>query len=147
MAAPKDSSLFALGAHLRRGEVSADARQIFLTGGREADVFYRQRFSHDKVVRSTHGVNCTGSCSWKVYVKDGMIASGNPRKRTIPQPARHARIRASRLPTRRRFLVVRILPTRIRHPYVRGVLLDAYRAAKKRTGDPVEAWHEVISDP
>jgi nitrate reductase alpha subunit len=25
------------------------------------------------VVRSTHGVNCTGSCSWRVYVKDGII--------------------------------------------------------------------------
>ena len=42
-------------------------------GGREADDFYRDRWSHDKVVRSTHGVNCTGSCSWKVYVKDGII--------------------------------------------------------------------------
>jgi nitrate reductase / nitrite oxidoreductase, alpha subunit len=31
------------------------------------------RWRHDKVVRSTHGVNCTGSCSWKVYVKDGII--------------------------------------------------------------------------
>ena len=37
------------------------------------DAFYRDRWSHDKVVRSTHGVNCTGSCSWKVYVKDGII--------------------------------------------------------------------------
>ena len=27
---------------------------------------YRQRWQHDKIVRSTHGVNCTGSCSWKV---------------------------------------------------------------------------------
>ncbi|HEX5418497.1 MAG TPA: hypothetical protein VFY39_00725, partial [Gammaproteobacteria bacterium] len=26
---------------------------------------YRDRWNHDKVVRSTHGVNCTGSCSWK----------------------------------------------------------------------------------
>ncbi len=26
---------------------------------------YRARWQHDKVVRSTHGVNCTGSCSWK----------------------------------------------------------------------------------
>ena len=34
---------------------------------------YRQRWQHDKVVRSTHGVNCTGSCSWKVYVKNGLI--------------------------------------------------------------------------
>ena len=24
-------------------------------------------------MRSTHGVNCTGSCSWKIYVKDGVI--------------------------------------------------------------------------
>ena len=34
---------------------------------------YRRRWQHDKVVRSTHGVNCTGSCSWKIYVKDGLV--------------------------------------------------------------------------
>ena len=34
---------------------------------------YRGRWSHDKIVRSTHGVNCTGSCSWKIYVKDGIV--------------------------------------------------------------------------
>ena len=27
----------------------------------------------DKVIRSTHGVNCTGSCSWNIYVKDGIV--------------------------------------------------------------------------
>ncbi|WP_255421062.1 hypothetical protein [Micromonospora sp. M71_S20] len=37
-----------------------DLHQI---GGREADAFYRGRWSYDKVVRSTHGVNRTGSCS------------------------------------------------------------------------------------
>ena len=26
---------------------------------------YRERWSQDKEVRTTHGVNCTGSCSWK----------------------------------------------------------------------------------
>lgn len=67
------SPLFRMGSWLRRGKAGDDARQIFLEGGREADVFYRQRYSYDKVVRSTHGVNCTGSCSWKVYVKDGII--------------------------------------------------------------------------
>ena len=50
-----------------------DHRAVFREGGRAGDVFYRDRWSHDKVVRSTHGVNCTGSCSWKVYVKDGII--------------------------------------------------------------------------
>lgn len=47
------------------GEISADLRTVTRRGGRDGDVFYRDRWSHDKVVRSTHGVNCTGSCSWK----------------------------------------------------------------------------------
>lgn len=34
------SSLLKLGAKLRRGQVSQDARQMFLVGGREADAFY-----------------------------------------------------------------------------------------------------------
>jgi nitrate reductase alpha subunit len=57
----------------RKGEVSADLRSLHQVGGRDADAFYRDRWAHDKVVRSTHGVNCTGSCSWKVYVKDDII--------------------------------------------------------------------------
>jgi nitrate reductase alpha subunit len=35
---------------------------------------YRQRWRFDKVVRSTHGVNCTGSCSWNIHVKNGLVA-------------------------------------------------------------------------
>ncbi|MEW6233796.1 MAG: molybdopterin-dependent oxidoreductase [Candidatus Omnitrophota bacterium] len=35
--------------------------------------FYRGQFTWDRVVRSTHSANCTGSCSWKVYVKDGIM--------------------------------------------------------------------------
>ena len=27
---------------------------------------YRNRWQYDKRVRSTHGVNCTGGCSWEV---------------------------------------------------------------------------------
>ena len=34
---------------------------------------YRKQWTWDKVVRSTHSANCTGSCSWKVYVKDGVM--------------------------------------------------------------------------
>jgi len=34
---------------------------------------YRDRWAHDKIVRSTYGVNCTGSCSWKIYVKGGIV--------------------------------------------------------------------------
>ncbi len=55
--------------------VGADLCTITYAGGREADVFYRDRWSCDRIVRSTHGANCTGSCSWKVYVKDRIITS------------------------------------------------------------------------
>ena len=65
--------LLRTGRFFTRTETSTDLRAVYRTGGREGDVFYRDRWSHDKVVRSTHGVNCTGSCSWKVYVKDGII--------------------------------------------------------------------------
>lgn len=41
--------------------------------GRAWEEFYRNRNQCDKVVRSTHGVNCTGSCSWNVHVKDGIV--------------------------------------------------------------------------
>src|SRR6266542_2384344 len=34
---------------------------------------YRDQFKWDKVVRSTHSANCTGSCSWMVYVRDGVM--------------------------------------------------------------------------
>ncbi|WP_037937605.1 hypothetical protein, partial [Streptosporangium roseum] len=70
MDGPIDDALLRLGRHLRPGEVSKDLRTLHQIGGRQGDAFYRDRWSHDKVVRSTHGVNCTGSCSWKVYVKD-----------------------------------------------------------------------------
>ena len=55
------------------GTPSADFRYVRRSGGRGAEEFYRERWRHDKEIRSTHGVNCTGSCSWKVYVKDGII--------------------------------------------------------------------------
>ena len=68
-----DVALVRPGRYLRRGTISPDLRTVQRTGGREADSFYRDRWSCDKVVRSTHGVNCTGSCSWKAHVKDGII--------------------------------------------------------------------------
>ena len=70
---PVTQALVATRRFFTRAEVSPDQRALHKVGGRDADTFYRDRWSHDKVVRSTHGVNCTGSCSWKVYVKDGII--------------------------------------------------------------------------
>lgn len=139
--------LFNLGGFLRKGQVSDDSRQIFLQGGREADKFYRQRWSHDKVVRSTHGVNCTGSCSWKVYVKDGVI-TWETQETDYPTVGPHMPEYEPRgCPRGAAFSWYTYSPTRIRYPYVRGILLDYYREAKKRLGDPVLAWRDVVEDP
>jgi complex iron-sulfur molybdoenzyme family reductase subunit alpha len=40
---------------------------------REWEDLYREEWDWDAVSRSTHSVNCTGSCSWDVYVKDGQV--------------------------------------------------------------------------
>jgi len=40
---------------------------------REWEDLYRERWDWDSTARSTHGVNCTGSCSWEVYVRNGQV--------------------------------------------------------------------------
>jgi nitrate reductase alpha subunit len=140
-------ALLKLGRFVTHWEESSDERAVFRKGGRQGDVFYRDRWSHDKVVRSTHGVNCTGSCSWKVYVKDGIItwetqetdypSAGPDRPEYEPRGC----------PRGAAFSWYTYSPTRVRYPYVRGVLLDMYREARGRVGDPVLAWDEITSDP
>ena len=63
---------------LRKKDVSPSGHQITEEGGREWENFYRDRWSYDKVVRTTHGVNCTGSCSWNIYVKKWRRSMGKP---------------------------------------------------------------------
>ena len=92
-----------------KATVSPDLRTLHQIGGRQADAFYRDRWSHDKVVRSTHGVNCTGSCSWKVYVKDGIITWESQQTDYPSVGPGPARVRAARLPARRRVLLVHLL--------------------------------------
>lgn len=145
---PGSDLLIRLGSHLRRAEVSPDLRTLHQIGGRDADTFYRDRWSHDKVVRSTHGVNCTGSCSWKVYVKDGII-TWEAQQTDYPSvgPDR-PEYEPRGCPRGAAFSWYTYSPTRVRYPYVRGLLLDMYRAAKaEHDGDPVAAWRSIVEDP
>ncbi len=140
-------SLVGLSRFLRPGVTSDDLRSVFLQGGREGDSFYRDRWTHDREVRSTHGVNCTGSCSWKVYVKDGVI-TWETQQTDYPSVGPDSPEYEPRgCPRGAAFSWYTYSPTRVRYPYVRGVLLEAYRAAKARTGDPVLAWAAVTGDP
>jgi nitrate reductase / nitrite oxidoreductase, alpha subunit len=145
---PLIDALVGTRRYFTRGEVSPDRRAITQRGGREADDFYRDRWSHDKVVRSTHGVNCTGSCSWKVYVKDGII-TWETQQTDYPSPGPDRPDYEPRgCPRGAAFSWYTYSPTRVRYPYVRGVLLQMYREAKRQHGgDPVAAWGHVVDHP
>ncbi len=131
-----------------KGTVSEDLRTLTKAGGRGADAFYRDRWSHDKVVRSTHGVNCTGSCSWKVYVKDGII-TWETQQTDYPSVGPDSPEYEPRgCPRGAAFSWYTYSPTRVRYPYVRGVLLQMYREAKaQHDGDPVKAWAHIVDNP
>jgi nitrate reductase / nitrite oxidoreductase, alpha subunit len=161
---PSDASEPAAGGHLglddpltealvrtrrffTKAEVSPDLRALHRAGGRQADSFYRDRWSHDKVVRSTHGVNCTGSCSWKVYVKDGIITWESQQTDYPSVGPDSPEYEPRGCPRGAAFSWYTYSPTRVRYPYVRGVLLEMYREAKARTGDPVLAWADIVNDP
>ena len=123
-------------------------QDIFEPRTRNWEDFYRNRWSHDRVVRSTHGVNCTGSCSWNIYVKQGIIT-------WEMQALDYPRIDPTIPPYEPRGCQRGIScswyiysPMRIKYPTARGVLLDLWRAARKaHPEDPVAAWGSIMEDP
>lgn len=140
-------ALLNVGKFFTRWETSDDNRAVFREGGRKGDIFYRDRWSHDKVVRSTHGVNCTGSCSWKVYVKDGIITWEAQQTDYPTVGPDRPEYEPRGCPRGAAFSWYTYSPTRVRYPYARGVLLEMYREAKARLGDPVLAFDEISSNP
>ncbi|CAM5227976.1 nitrate reductase subunit alpha [Streptomyces spiroverticillatus] len=140
-------ALLKAGRYFTRAEVSDDLRTVHRTGGRDGERFYRERWSHDKVVNSTHGVNCTGSCRWKVYVKDGIITWETQATDYPSVGPDRPEYEPRGCPRGASFSWYSYSPTRVRHPYVRGTLLSMYREAKKRLKDPVLAWADIQRDP
>ncbi len=114
---------------------------------RQWEEFYRNRWQHDKIVRSTHGVNCTGGCSWGVYVKDGVI-TWEMQHVDYPKLEPHLPPYEPRGCQRGISASWYIYsPIRVRYPYMRGKLIDLWRNAKKIYSDPVEAWSAIVNDP
>jgi nitrate reductase alpha subunit len=106
---------------------------------------YRNRWAHDKVVRSTHGVNCTGSCSWKIHVKGGIVTwetqqTDYPRTRwDMPNHEPRGCARGAS------YSWYLYSANRVKYPMVRGRLLKHWRAARQTLG-PVEAWAAIVGD-
>ena len=113
---------------------------------RDWEEFYRERWSYDRTVRTSHSVNCSGSCSWEVFVKNGLIC-WELQKTDWPQirddtPSYEPRgcqrgISASWYP---------YSPVRPKYPYVRGVLLEYYEQERASGKDPVEAYGAIVED-
>ncbi|MDE2487095.1 MAG: hypothetical protein KGO51_06830, partial [Alphaproteobacteria bacterium] len=67
------NTLDRLAFFTRKTELFSNGHGVMTDDDRAWEEAYRSRWRHDKIVRSTHGVNCTGSCSWKIYVKGGIV--------------------------------------------------------------------------
>jgi len=107
---------------------------------------YRNRWRHDKIVRSTHGVNCTGSCSWKIYVKSGIVTWETQQTdypRTRPDLPNHEPRGCARGASYSWYLYS---ANRVKNPLVRGRLMKVWRELRK-TRSPIEAWSEIQADP
>lgn len=108
---------------------------------------YRQRWQHDKVVRSTHGVNCTGSCSWKIYVKNGLVTWETQQTdypRTRPDLPNHE---PRGCPRGASYSWYMYSANRLKYPLMRKSLMKLWRQAREQFSDPVEAWASIVEDP
>ncbi len=106
---------------------------------------YRRRWQHDKIVRSTHGVNCTGSCSWKIYVKSGIVTWETQQTdypRTRPDMPNHEPRGCARGASYSWYLYS---ANRVKTPLIRGRLMRLWRE-KRKTMSPIEAWTAIQSD-
>ncbi|WP_130618415.1 nitrate reductase subunit alpha [Dyella amyloliquefaciens] len=124
----------------------ADGHGAVVDEDRRWEDGYRHRWQHDKVVRSTHGVNCTGSCSWKVYVKNGLITWETQQTdypRTRPDLPNHEPRGCARGASYSWYVYS---SQRVKHPLVRGRLMRLWREARK-TLDPIEAWASISQNP
>ena len=127
-------------------EPFADGHGITTSEDRSWEDAYRKRWQHDKIVRSTHGANCTGSCSWKIYVKGGIVTWETQQTdypRTRPDLPNHEPRGCSRGASYSWYLYS---GNRVKYPLARSRLLRLWREARA-TLSPVAAWASIVEDP
>lgn len=114
---------------------------------RQWEDFYRNRWQYDKKVRSTHGVNCTGGCSWSVFVKEGIVTW---EMQNTDYPALEGELPPYEPRGCQRGISYSwylYSPIRVKYPYLRGVLMELWRQARGQHTDPVDAWASIVEDP
>ncbi|MDE1918664.1 MAG: nitrate reductase subunit alpha [Sphingomonadales bacterium] len=130
----------------QKKETFADGHGLTTAESRDWEDGYRKRWQHDKIVRSTHGVNCTGSCSWKIYVKGGIITWETQQTdypRTRPELPNHEPRGCPRGASYSWYIYS---AQRLKYPLVRKRLVRLWREARKDL-PPVAAWASIQNDP
>ncbi len=113
---------------------------------RSWEEFYRNRWQYDKIVRSTHGVNCTGSCTWNIHVKDGIV-TWEMQGLDYPKLAHGLPAYEPRGCQRGiSYSWYLYSPLRVKYPYIRGILLDLWKTARTEFADPVHAWASMVEN-
>lgn len=133
--------------HLRAGETTDNGWAEESPRPRDSEDIYRRRWQYDKVVRSTHGVNCTGSCSWKIYVKDGIITSEIQQTDYPSIGEDFPEYEPRGCPRGASFSWYTYSPVRVKYPYIRSDLYELWQAERKKGLDPVEAWISIAENP
>ncbi|HDH7101648.1 TPA: nitrate reductase subunit alpha [Staphylococcus aureus] len=120
---------------------------ILESKSREWEKMYRERWSHDKEVRTTHGVNCTGSCSWKVFVKNGVITWENQQTDYPSCGPDMPEYEPRGCPRGASFSWYEYSPLRIKYPYIRGKLWELWtEALEENNGNRVAAWASIVEN-
>ncbi len=123
-------------------------KDMFAPKQRQWEDMYRNRWQYDKIVRSTHGVNCTGSCSWNVYVKNGIVTW---ELQALDYPIFNKEIPPHEPRGCQRGISCSwylYSPLRVKYPYMRGALIDLWRKAREEhPNDPIAAWKSIVEHP
>lgn len=114
---------------------------------RDWENVYRNRWQYDKVVRSTHGVNCTGSCSWNIYVKNGIVTWEGQNLNYPSTGPDMPDFEPRGCPRGASFSWYIYSPLRVKYPYVRGVLINLWREALQEHQNPLDAWKSIVENP
>jgi nitrate reductase / nitrite oxidoreductase, alpha subunit len=141
------NKLFESLKHIKRGKVINQGWTEESRRSRDTEEIYRRRWAHDKIVRSTHGVNCTGSCSWKIYVKDGIITSETQQTDYPSTGDDFPEYEPRGCPRGASFSWYTYSPARVKFPYIRGDLFELWEAERKQGHNPVQAWENIVTDP
>lgn len=142
----KTSPLWQRFNYLKPKETYSNKHSQLQEGNRDWENVYRRRWQHDKVVRSTHGVNCTGSCSWNIYVKDGIVTWEG---QSIDYPSTGPDMpdfEPRGCPRGASFSWYLYSPLRVKYPYIRKKLLHLWREASEVHDNPLDAWKSIVEN-